>query len=209
MNPSRNETFQYDLTGRLTQATGAYGTLGFTYDKVGNRTTATRPSGSDSYSYAAGSHRLVDVSGPGVTRTLTYDAAGSLTGDAGAASRTFVYDRATLSPHASLYALLALTAFAMGIRNATVRMLKVPDLSTTVLTLTLTGFASDSPVSGGDGKGGWRRFGAVAAILVGAATGAALILTGSLALPLFVAAAITLLATALYALHPAAGAKAS
>jgi hypothetical protein len=33
-----------------------------------------------------------------------------------------------------LYAAIGLTAIAMGLRNATVRRLKVPDLTTTVLT---------------------------------------------------------------------------
>ncbi len=47
------------------------------------------------------------------------------------------------------YTLIALTAFAMGLRNATVRKLGVPDLTTTVLTMTLTGLASDSRVAGG------------------------------------------------------------
>jgi uncharacterized membrane protein YoaK (UPF0700 family) len=34
---------------------------------------------------------------------------------------------------------IALLAFGMGVRNATVRRLKVADLTTTVLTMTLTG----------------------------------------------------------------------
>ena len=41
-------------------------------------------------------------------------------------------------------AVIALLAFAMGVRNATVRGLGVPDLTTTVLTMTLTGLAADS-----------------------------------------------------------------
>lgn len=39
---------------------------------------------------------------------------------------------------ATTYALIALTAFAMGLRNAAVRSLGIPDLTTTVLTMTLT-----------------------------------------------------------------------
>jgi uncharacterized membrane protein YoaK (UPF0700 family) len=38
---------------------------------------------------------------------------------------------------------IALLAFGMGVRNATVRKLKVADLTTTVLTMTLTGLAAD------------------------------------------------------------------
>ncbi|PTQ09786.1 hypothetical protein CLG96_11440 [Sphingomonas oleivorans] len=40
-------------------------------------------------------------------------------------------------------------AVAMGSRNAMIRQLKVPDLTTTVLTLTVTGIAADSPFGGG------------------------------------------------------------
>jgi uncharacterized membrane protein YoaK (UPF0700 family) len=41
------------------------------------------------------------------------------------------------------YALLVLLAAGMGLQNAVVRRLAVPDLTTTVLTMTLTGLASD------------------------------------------------------------------
>ena len=44
----------------------------------------------------------------------------------------------------SRYALIALLALAMGVQNATARRLAVADLTTTVLTLTLTGIAADS-----------------------------------------------------------------
>ena len=71
--------------------------------------------------------------------------------------------------------IIGLLAFAMGTRNATVRRLKVADLSTTVLTLTLTGLAADSQLAGGEGSGGWRRGGAVAAMLIGAVAGALLV----------------------------------
>lgn len=46
-------------------------------------------------------------------------------------------------------AVIALLALAMGVRNATVRRLGVPDLTTTALTMTLTGLAADSPAAGG------------------------------------------------------------
>lgn len=60
---------------------------------------------------------------------------------------------------------IALLAFAMGVRNATVRRIGVPDLTTTVLTMTLTGLAAASPVAGGSGKGSVRRIAAVVAML--------------------------------------------
>ena len=46
-----------------------------------------------------------------------------------------------------LYSIIVLTAVAMGIRNAAVRKLGVPDLTTTVLTLTVTGLAADSSLA--------------------------------------------------------------
>src|SRR4051812_32884335 len=58
------------------------------------------------------------------------------------------------------YIVIGLLAFAMGTRNATVRVLGVPDLTTTVLTRTLTGLAADSPAAGGSGMGSARRSGA-------------------------------------------------
>ena len=86
---------------------------------------------------------------------------------------------------------IALLAFAMGVRNATVRQLKVADLTTTVLTMTLTGLAADSPLGGGAGKGSWRRGAAVASMLAGAVAGA-LLLKVDLALVLLAAALLAL-----------------
>jgi uncharacterized membrane protein YoaK (UPF0700 family) len=86
-------------------------------------------------------------------------------------------------------AIIALLALAMGVRNATVRRIAVPDLTTTVLTMTLTGLASDSPLFGGEGKGTTRRTLAVGAMLVGALAGA-LLLKVDLFLPLLVASGL-------------------
>jgi uncharacterized membrane protein YoaK (UPF0700 family) len=94
--------------------------------------------------------------------------------------------------------LIALLAFAMGVRNATVRKIAVPDLTTTVLTMTLTGLAADSRLFGGTGKGTTRRSAAVVTMLAGALIGA-LLLKASLILPLALAAALALLTVLLYA----------
>ena len=94
-------------------------------------------------------------------------------------------------------ATIALLALAMGVRNATVRRIAVPDLTTTVLTMTLTGLAADSPLFGGTGKGTTRRTAAVLAMLIGAIVGALLLKT-SLALPLASAVAITVAASIFY-----------
>jgi uncharacterized membrane protein YoaK (UPF0700 family) len=85
--------------------------------------------------------------------------------------------------------IIALLAFAMGVRNATVRRLKVADLTTTVLTMTLTGMAADSQLAGGTGKGSWRRGAAVFAMGIGALAGA-LLVKADLALVLLAAAVL-------------------
>lgn len=75
----------------------------------------------------------------------------------------------------SRYGAIALLAFALGIQNSTVRHLSAPDLTTTVLTLTLTGLAADSFLAGGPGARPTRRFGSVVAMFAGAAVGAVLL----------------------------------
>jgi uncharacterized membrane protein YoaK (UPF0700 family) len=74
------------------------------------------------------------------------------------------------------YALIALLALAMGLQNATARRLAVPDMTTTVLTLTLTGIAADSTLAGGTNPRPGRRLAATVTMLAGAAVGAFLVL---------------------------------
>ncbi|OLD68028.1 MAG: hypothetical protein AUI33_09955 [Ignavibacteria bacterium 13_1_40CM_2_61_4] len=118
----------------------------------------------------------------------------------GAALAAAGYDRAALAPVARLYTLIALTALAMGVRNATARRLAVPDLTTTVLTLTLTGLAADSRLAGGGNPRWARRVASVAAMLGGAIVGGWLVLreSGGLGLPLVLTGAITLIATVVH-----------
>jgi len=93
------------------------------------------------------------------------------------------------------YAVIALCALAMGLRNATVRKLGVPDLTTTVMTMTLTGLVSDSHLTGGTGTRAPRRAASVLALLAGALLGAWLVLHHGLGIPLLIAAlAVGLLA---------------
>jgi len=89
-----------------------------------------------------------------------------------------------------LHTVIVLTGLAMGIRNATVRKLAVPDLTTTVLTLTLTGLAADSRLAGGSNQGWARRAASIGAMFAGAAVGAWL-LGYSLALVLALCAAVS------------------
>src|SRR3989475_10609412 len=82
----------------------------------------------------------------------------------------------------ALYGVIVLTALAMGVRNATVRKIALPDLTTTVLTLTLTGLAADSAIAGGGNPRAWGRGAAVLSRFLGAA-GGALLVRDSLGLP--------------------------
>lgn len=73
------------------------------------------------------------------------------------------------------YSLIVLLALAMGLQNATARRLGVPDLTTTVLTLTLTGLAADSTLAGGKNPRPARRVLATVTMFLGAAVGALLL----------------------------------
>jgi uncharacterized membrane protein YoaK (UPF0700 family) len=74
------------------------------------------------------------------------------------------------------YVLIVLLAIGMGIQNSTVRRLAVRDLTTTVLTMTLTGLAADARVLGGPGAAISRRALSIAAMVLGALFGALLAL---------------------------------
>ena len=60
----------------------------------------------------------------------------------------------------------------MGVRNATVRKIGVQDLTTTVLTQTITGLAADSSLAGGSNARWQRQFFSVVFMFAGAAAGA-------------------------------------
>jgi uncharacterized membrane protein YoaK (UPF0700 family) len=97
------------------------------------------------------------------------------------------------------YAVIVLTALAMGLRNATVQQLAVPGLTTTtVLTTTMTGLVADFALARGSNPQMWRRLGSIASLFVGAAIGAVLLRFG-LSVPLIVAAVCVVFATVGYA----------
>ena len=73
----------------------------------------------------------------------------------------------------------ALLAIAMGLQNTAARKLAVPDLTTTVLTMTLTGIAAD--IGGSGGATVARRVLAVLTMFAGALVGALLVLQAPLA----------------------------
>ncbi|MFF4961659.1 YoaK family protein [Streptomyces sp. NPDC001222] len=90
------------------------------------------------------------------------------------------------TPSHTVDVLIALIALAMGLRNGTVRKLAVPDVTTTVLTLTLTGLASDSRPAGGTNPRAGRRLASVLGMLAGAFGGALLVRHTGLGWPLLV-----------------------
>jgi uncharacterized membrane protein YoaK (UPF0700 family) len=94
------------------------------------------------------------------------------------------------------YALIVILSLAMGVQNSSVRRLAVPDLTTTVLTLTVTGIGADSALGGGKGSKSGRRLLSVAAMFIGALAGAALVLHVHVALPLTIALVLVVVVAA-------------
>jgi len=104
-----------------------------------------------------------------------------------------------------VYALAAILAIAMGIQNSVARALAVPDLTTTVLTMTLTGIGHDRQ-SGRRGHATLtRRILVVASMLAGGVAGAELVLNVGTIVPLALATgllAIVAGGAAVAARHP-------
>ncbi|WP_416344885.1 YoaK family protein [Isoptericola peretonis] len=99
-------------------------------------------------------------------------------------------------PHAVQLTVTGLLAFAMGTQAATARHLAVKDVTTVVVTSTITGLAADSRLAGGHGTNSGRRITAIALICAGAAVGA-LLLQAHLAWGVGVSAVLTLVVAAL------------
>ncbi len=93
------------------------------------------------------------------------------------------------------YGLIIVLGIAMGLQNATARKLAVPDLTTTVLTLTIVGISADSRIAGGSGSKAGRRLIAVAAMLGGAFVGSLLIFHVSIIAPLVIALIVMAIVT--------------
>ena len=88
------------------------------------------------------------------------------------------------------FTVIALLAVAMGLRNAAVRHIGVPDMSTTVLTTTLTGLASGSRLAGGTNPHARLGTTSVVSMFFGALVGAVLVLHAGATWSLVVAAGI-------------------
>lgn len=94
-----------------------------------------------------------------------------------------------------------LMALGMGLQAVTARHVAVKDVTTVVVTSTLTGLAADSVFGNGSGGATARRLAAVVSLLVGAALGAAL-LHWHISAGIFLAAAVVAIVTVVGALHP-------
>jgi uncharacterized membrane protein YoaK (UPF0700 family) len=112
-------------------------------------------------------------------------------GGAAATTGTLHVGGGTADFAAGITDVLALVlATAMGIQNSTARKLAVPDLTTTVLTMTLTGIGAD-PSTGHRGHVTLaRRLLTVATMLAGGVLGAWLVLDTGVVAPLAVATAL-------------------
>ncbi len=85
------------------------------------------------------------------------------------------------------YILICLLGLAMGVQNAAARALAVPDLTTTVLTMTITGTSADSRAAGGQGGKSGRRLLSVLTMFLGALCGALAVAHGHPGVALLVA----------------------
>lgn len=120
------------------------------------------------------------------------------------AAAVVAFAAATVSTGWARYTAIAILAFAMGVRNSVIRRLAIPDMTTTVLTLTMTGLAADSSLAGGSNPRAGRRTAAVLAMLIGAFSGAALYLHRGAGLPLAISAGAAALAAIALLAGPAA-----
>jgi uncharacterized membrane protein YoaK (UPF0700 family) len=99
------------------------------------------------------------------------------------------------------YVLIVLLGLAMGSQNATVRRLAVPDLTTTVLTLTITGIFADGRLAGGTASRIGRRSLSTLAMFLGGMIGALLVLHSRAVLALTVASVILIAVAAIAAIR--------
>jgi uncharacterized membrane protein YoaK (UPF0700 family) len=120
---------------------------------------------------AAGGRILTDASAESQIRSAISAFGLEIAFLAAATLSAIRYKSPSLSPILQFYALIGLTAVAMGMRNAAVRKLGVADLTTTVLTLTITGLAADSSLAHGSNPRWQRRLASVLAMFAGAALG--------------------------------------
>ncbi|WP_245193214.1 YoaK family protein [Kocuria sp. JC486] len=93
-------------------------------------------------------------------------------------------------PSACLRGITGVLGMVMGAQAAAARTIGVKDITTVVITSTITGLAADSKLAGGTGKDNPRRVATIALMLTGAAAGALLLLWLGLGAGLVVAGCI-------------------
>ncbi len=91
-NTTANQSYAYDLAGRLQTVTSGLGNQSFTYDASGNRKTHVWGGATDTYTYSSGSNRLSAITGSRA-KSFTYDDNGNLTKKIGhGGTYTYQYD---------------------------------------------------------------------------------------------------------------------
>ena len=105
------------------------------------------------------------------------------------------------------YVIIGVMGMGAGMQNGMARRIAVPELTTTVLTMTLTGISFDSRLAGGGGSRIGRRLLAVLAMFAGALVGAVIVLhvqpAWALAVALALLVPLTGVAASLSRSHPA------
>lgn len=147
---------------------------------------------------AALSGRVLKVASPGWTRRTTMLFAIVVAVMLGVAALLFAIEEDLSHPVG--ITITTVLGMAMGIQAATARFIAVKDVTTVVVTSTITGLAADSVLGSGKRGGSLRRAAAVVLILAGASAGAAL-LKWHLGAGLLLAGTITLIVTVLGAIH--------
>ncbi|MFG3012330.1 YoaK family protein [Streptomyces cinerochromogenes] len=115
----------------------------------------------------------------------------ALTVEAGLVGVSAVVAFAWPDTNGTRYALIAVTAYALGLRNAAVRTLRVADLTTTVLTMTVTALAAEFRLADATGHRSARRSASVLAMAGGACLGGWLVLHHGPGIPLLLAALVS------------------
>lgn len=91
-NATANQSYAYDLAGRLQTVISGLGNQSLTYDASGNRKTHTWGGATDTYTYTSGSNRLSAITGSRA-KSFTYDDNGNLTKKTGhGGTYTYQYD---------------------------------------------------------------------------------------------------------------------
>lgn len=106
-------------------------------------------------------------------------------------------------PHAATITITTVLGAAMGMQAAVARVVAVKEVTTVVVTSSITGLAADSWFGARNPGNAGRRIGAVVFLLFGAAVGAATLTVG-LSLGLFIAAATILTVATIGAVPPVA-----